>query len=329
MQLPIMMNNTQGETRRLGVEFEFAGLMPADIGALVVKHFGGSLEWQTLCELRVVDTAFGKFKIELDSLLLKELGKATDFAGDINQVDAPFEAKTVDWFCRLANELVPWELVTPPIPFDQLEQLLPLVEDLRTLGAKGTRYSVAYAFGLHLNPEVPNLDVTTILNYLRAFFCLYDAIIHEHSTDLTRRLTSYVDHFGTDYVLKVVDWSYQPTQAEFIDDYLRYNPTRNRSLDLLPLLCCLDDARVRSAIDDVRVKARPTFHYRLPDCDIDNPQWNLHVPWSDWLIIESLVHHSDALQTICAEFREERDQFTYAITTRWSQRVRELVSEFC
>ncbi|OBX33760.1 putative amidoligase enzyme [Halomonas elongata] len=38
----------------------------------------------------------------------------------------------------------------------------------------------------------------------------------------------------------MLDPDYQPDLRTLIDDYLEYNPTRNRELDLLPLFAYLD-----------------------------------------------------------------------------------------
>ena len=80
-----------------------------------------------------------------------------------------------------------------------------------------------------------------------------------------------------------------PSLEELIDDYLEFNPTRNRSLDMLPLFQYLDKERIDAVIDDERVKPRPTFHYRLPNCDIDDPGWNLDNSLDTWLQVEQLA----------------------------------------
>lgn len=86
---------------------------------------------------------------------------------------------------------------------------------------------------------------------------------------------------------------YRPDIARLIDDYLRLTPTRNRPLDLLPLFAHIDEDRVMSAPVETRlVNPRPAFHYRLPDCRIDDPGWSLALAWDHWVAIERLAADS-------------------------------------
>ena len=57
-----------------------------------------------------------------------------------------------------AEQLVPFEIVSPPIPMDRLGELESLIRRLRESGAQGTESGAFYAFGLHFNPELPDLD---------------------------------------------------------------------------------------------------------------------------------------------------------------------------
>lgn len=50
--------------------------------------------------------------------------------------------------------------------------------------------------------------------------------------DMARRLTPYIDPFDKEYIERILDPAYVPTMRQLIDDYLDYNPTRNRALDL-------------------------------------------------------------------------------------------------
>ena len=77
--------------------------------------------------------------------------------------------------------------------------------------------------------------------------------------------------------------------GSLVDDYLEHNPTRNRALDFLPLFTELDEPRVRAVVEDELVKARPALHYRLPNSEIDDPEWGIHLPWSRWLQVEHLA----------------------------------------
>jgi hypothetical protein len=88
---------------------------------------------------------------------------------------------------------------------------------------------------------------------------------------------------------------YAPDQAGLIDNYLHANPTRNRELDMLPLFAWIDEDRVRSCVPDARIKARPTFHYRLPDARIGDPGWSLALEWNRWCVVERLAADAERL----------------------------------
>ena len=302
--LPERKLTENGEIRRVGVEIEFSGVAPEIIARTIVELYGGKAVEQTRFEFDVVDTRFGDFKLELDSSYLKQL--AVEETAKRKPADA-LSSITADLLARASELLVPWEIVSPPIGFGEAESLCDLIEQLRQQGGRGTRHALQFAFGVHLNPELPDLEADTIVAYLRAFFCLYEYIADREKIDISRKLTPYIDHFGKDYLRKVVDWNYRPSQQELIDDYLEFNPTRNRSLDMLPLFAHLDEPRVRRAIDDARVNPRPTFHYRLPNCDIDNPAWNLDHPWNLWLQVEALSNDESRLQHFCEAYGKVLD----------------------
>jgi len=321
----IPLETRSGADRRVGVEIEFAGISSEPILEAIQSLYGGTLKKHSVFEFKVTSTTLDDFIVELDAQQLKALGEKVEIPLDSNnEVDAlSVEKLSMDLISFAAEQLVPWEIVTAPIPFDRMHELYALEEKLRQAGAKGTRHSIRYAFGVHLNPEVPNTDSSTILNYLRAFFCLYDWISEEEDIDLVRRITPYINHFDSDYIRLVIDPDYQPDEAELIDDYLKANPTRNRSLDLLPLFCHMDEERLRRVVDDSRVKPRPTFHYRLPNCDIDNPDWSLCQPWERWLQVEALANDLPRLEACCEAFRKDMERMTRFLDNKWLEKSRE------
>ncbi|MDY6920267.1 MAG: amidoligase family protein [Pseudomonadota bacterium] len=299
--LPPVTENHQGEERRVGVELEFAALEPREIIARIQQHFGGEPERHNSFEFTVAGTSLGDFQVELDASYVKAVGAHLEDSGDLDE-EFSVEAVAKELLTKAAEQFVPWELVTPPVPVSRLHEIDRLFAGLRDAGAQGTRNSIRYAFGLHLNPELPATDVETILAYFRAYLCLYEWLADQDRIDLTRRITNYIKHFSKDYIQQVVDLRYGPSLSGFMEDYMQANPSRNRSMDLLPMFAHLDEPRVRNRVDDARIKGRPTLHYRLPNCDIDNPQWNLHQPWRNWLQVERLANDRDRLQQFCNEY---------------------------
>lgn len=305
LRLPAQRKNAQGKPRRVGVEIEMIGLELNDIAEIVARHLGLSIETDGRYRRVLAGDPAGEWIVELDFDFLKRLGqqeRGTDALLEELRDSAEDILKT------LAELVVPMELVSPPLPLDRLHEIDELVVLLRAAGAKGTSDSLGYAFGLQFNPEVPSEDPQVLTAYLQAFLCLYEWLLVRADINITRRITSYIDPFPTDYVRKVIDPGYAPDQDALIDDYLEHNPTRNRALDLLPLFMHLDEERVRAAADDPLIKSRPTFHYRLPNSEIHLPDWGLHTSWHDWLEVEALANDPERLAACCRAYLAFLDQ---------------------
>jgi len=315
--LPMQLHTRAGDVRRLGVEIEFTGMEIDAIVDSIINQYGGRAEALSDYEINVVETSLGQFGVELDFSYIKRISRERHESADSNDLEELAEAIVG----AIAKQLVPFEVVAPPIDMTDLWQLEDLFLTLRNSDAQGTHASAKNAFGLQLNPEMPDCEAATILNYLRAFLCLYEWLKMRCDVDFSRRLTSYVDPFGKDYIRKILKPSYEPTIEELIDDYLEFNPTRNRALDMLPLFAHIDEPRLRAKVDDDRVKARPTLHYRLPNSLIDDPQWGLIHPYRDWLQVDNLAMDKARLETVCWAYRNYLDNPTANLFTNWSHSV--------
>ncbi len=328
--MPVCQQNAAGQERRCGVEIEFIGFGSIDeIVAVMREVVGGEVAESSTWHARLTTPTYGDFGIELDFSYLKRQGERE--AADADQPDrSSLEARANaifnDVVDAVARTVVPWEVVAPPLPLSQLSTLDAVVTALREAGARGTRHSPAYAFGVHFNPELPALDADTIRRHLQAFMCLREWLRDSGGIDLTRRITPYIDDFPSDYALRICAADYGPDLATLISDYLSANPTRNRALDMLPLFAHLDEELVRRAVDDDRVNARPTFHYRLPNCEIDDPSWALATPWADWCKVEALAADTELLAATCRAYRENTERLTAALDNRWLEHCRELVA---
>lgn len=310
--LPPRTHVEGGDVRRLGVELEFSGMSVETASDVVAAELEGSIEVISPFEHRVYETRFGDFNVELDYAVLKKLGRESGgVAGDLIPQELVAE---------IARHIVPVEVVSPPVAMDRLEHLDAVVRGLRDAGALGTRQSPVYAFGLHLNPEMPALDAETITAYLRSFLCLYEWLVRVSDVDWSRRVTPYINPFPTDYVRRVVALDYAPDLEELMDDYLAWNADRNRALDMLPLFAHIDESRVRAAIDDPRIKPRPALHYRLANCDIDRPDWQIFTAWRHWLEVERLAFDSERLETVASAYCEHLGGFASRTFGDWPAR---------
>jgi hypothetical protein len=324
LPLPPRTHTRGGSMRRLGVELEMAGLDIDALSVLVADHVHGEVKAVSRYEHVVHGDAAGDWQVELDFAYLKERGRddAAEREDDAEQgVFAQLDGAAEELLAAGSRMLVPMEVVTPPLPMDRLDDLDLLVARLRDAGARGTRDGLAFAFGLHLNPELPDTDAVTMTRYLKAFLCLFDWLKAESQVDLLRRMTVYIDPFPRDYVRRVVDPDYWPDLATLVDDYLAANPTRNRALDMLPPFAEVDEARVRAVVDDDRIKPRPALHYRLPNCEIDEPGWGVRDAWLDWLQVEHLAGDDDRLPRVCAAFCEHLDRPLGRLMGDWAESV--------
>ena len=101
--------------------------------------------------------------------------------------------------------------------------------------------------------------------------------------------------YPADYVRRVVAPDYQPDLATFAEDYLAANPTRDRGLDLLPILLHLDARQVRARLPREKIGARPVLHYRLPQAHVGEPGWSIAPDWNRWAAVERLAEDRDGL----------------------------------
>lgn len=292
-----------GSPRRVGVEMEMAGVDAAQIGAAVTAELGGRFEADSAFSGRVTDSELGEFRIELDASVLSQrtyLDVLARLGIDIEPGELRDNLESV--MSRLAGIVVPHELVCPPIPLARLPEIDRIRERLRTAGAKGTQSSALYAFGLQFNIEIHDDGADALLSVLRAFFLRFDGIVEREDIDFSRKLTPFVQPFPEDYIAHVLNPGYRPDRTRLIDDFLEYTPTRNRPLDLLPLFASLDRDRVMAApVERDLIKPRPTWHYRLPNCRIDDPDWSLHAPWAEWVAIEQLAADPERLRRQASE----------------------------
>lgn len=296
---PPWQHKTDGSLRRVGIELEMNGLSLDQLTEIAASFLGTEIQTDGRYQRRLIGDAAGEWILELDFNLLKTLGRESHNSGDLKDE----VKKTAEELLRLVAEpLVPLELVSPPLPLDRLPEIDKLFRTLRLAGAKGTSEKASNAFGLHFNPEIPSQDCTVLTACLKAFLCLYPWLLKRADINITRRLTNYIDPFPGAYLQLVLARDYWPDQAQLIDDYLQHNPTRNRALDLLPLFMHLDPERVQRITRDPLIKARPTFHYRLPDSEIGQPDWGFHQAWNDWVEVEWLASDTERLRDCCEAF---------------------------
>ncbi len=290
-ELPPRPQKDDGEERRVGFEIEFSGIDLRATTAAVKDALGASIVSQSAAEVELEAGDLGKFNIEVDWDFLKRKASEEDHQHE----------DLIELLSQVAALLVPIEVVCPPVPASRLDKLEPMVQALRKAGAVGTEESLISAYGVHVNTEIPRLDAPTLFGYLRAYALLQWWLIDRQPVDLARRISPYIDLYSQAYLRQLFSRQ-QPTIDQLIDDYLEHNASRNRGLDMLPMLAEIDEPRVRRAVDDPRIKSRPTFHYRLPDCHIEQDDWSLRQPWETWLTVERLADRPTDLDALASAY---------------------------
>jgi hypothetical protein len=293
---PPILANAEGRTRTVGVEIEFAGLTALEAVDVLRREFGGTAVERDPHAFLLEGSAVGDLFVELDSRYLHPDKSGGTLLGGI----APALAT---WLGSAATAVIPCELVTAPVPIGRLHEIDRAVAVLREAGARGTQDGPLYAFGLHFNPEAPRLDAPTIAATLKAFVLLGAWLQRQVAPDATRHALGFADPFPDAYVRRLVSPDYWPTLPYLTDHYLAANATRNRGLDLLPLLAFLDEERVRAALPEAKIRRRPTFHYRLPDARVSDPGWSIAPDWNRWVAVERLAFDRERLDALGEAFR--------------------------
>lgn len=311
-----------GNERRVGFELEFAGVELPRLARAVRELYGGEVRSENAFVHSVEHTSLGDFALEVDADLLKKR-RYRDF---LREIGIPLEGEAGELLdqamLETASVAVPFELVTPPIPLSRMPELSELEEALRSLGAKGTRASPLYAFGMQFNPEAPSLAAGSVRAHVQAFLLLQEWLKSEIKVDPSRRIAPFIDNFPKSYLELVLDPDYEPAMDALIADYLEHNPTRNRPLDMTCLLAHVDRDTVLAGVREPHlVKPRPAYHYRLPDCRIDDPDWSMALEWNRWVEVERLAADAERLAGLLAEYRDHPRG-----PMAWLKRLGELLS---
>ena len=319
---PPARTNPEGKTRRVGIEIEFHGPDTQAAAQLVQRLYGGTIEPIDEHRAEVKGTRFGDFTVELDSSYAHAEMPNGEEAGLVDRLKSTVASITGS----IAGLVVPTEICAPPVSLDEVFELQALFDELRGMGAVGTRANPIFGFGMQLNVEIAEATADYITRHLQAYLLLSDWLRAEIQVDPTRRVLPFVDPFPRRYALKVVDPEYRPDLDTLIEDYLADNPTRNRELDMLPLFKHLAHDRVAQhpATEGMKIKERPTFHYRLPNSLVDDPEWGgITAEWTRWVRVEQLASDPDRLASTGRAFVEH---YGGQPLSDWGERIRALLA---
>lgn len=321
-KLPQIVDTKSGKARRVGLELEFAGIEIEKSAEIIQSLYGGSLKKENRYHYEILNTELGSFRVELDARVLQKMASEDLFSKWGIELDEEIVRKPIeDVVDKLAKTIVPLEIVMPPVTMRELPQLENLRNELLKNKAEGTHTSFVHAFGMHMNIESPDLQIRTLLRYIRSFMILYPWLVQILEIAFSRRLSPFVDPFPNKYVSKILDPNYDPDQDQLIEDYLELNPTRNRPLDMMPIFAMLDEELLYPVMEGKKNEPRPAFHYRLPNSRIDDSEWRFEDEWNHWLEIEKLAGNEKMLNKLSRLYIKRKRETVLAFRKEWATTV--------
>ncbi|ROU01174.1 amidoligase family protein [Histidinibacterium lentulum] len=293
----------EGRPRHVGLELEYANLTEDRSADIARDLLGGTIRRDGANALRLEGSALGDLKLYLDTAFRDESG--------------PLARAGLD----LARAVVPVEIVTPPLLPEEIATFDRLVAALAEAGAEGSREGLFFGFGLHLNPEIRGDRAEDILPIVTAYALMEDWLrLGEDEIDISRRILPFSAPYTRSFLDALAarpDWD----MAALAGSYLAHNPTRNRGLDLLPILAFFDESKVSEALGGLgAVSARPAFHYRLPDSRVGEAGWAVSREWARWVTVERLAARPDLLDRLSADWLDYRARF-FSIPLDWREHV--------
>jgi Putative amidoligase enzyme len=153
---PAIIKDSAGEHRKVGFEFEFGNLTVRETAEALQNSIGGNIQENNPFYFTITDSSIGNLKIKRDAELLKSV----KYRKALSKINVDFSPDTLirdieQGIDSLSSFLIPCEIVTEPLTFKEFPKLNEIVKILNSLKAKGTQNSIFYAFGLHMNPSVP------------------------------------------------------------------------------------------------------------------------------------------------------------------------------
>ncbi|WP_168201367.1 amidoligase family protein [Qingshengfaniella alkalisoli] len=294
-------------SRRVGLEIEFSGLTEAQTAKIVTGRFGGDIRTQSPYEVEIENTEIGKVKIELDSAYAK---------ADRNAV--------LDAGLDLARSVIPTEIVTQPLSQGQLGLMQSLCADLAKHGAQGSRTNLLRGFGMHINPEIAGQDTESIVPVMRAYALMEDWLREADPIDPSRRMMPFVDPYPSRLIDALARYGDLP-KDEVFRIYLDLADGRNHGLDVLPVIVETADASLADRVRRNRqVKGRPAWHYRLPDCRIDEPDWSIAAEWNRWVLVERAACMPELVEELAEAWLKRRKELT-SIRLEWWRAADEVI----
>ncbi|MHA7850647.1 amidoligase family protein [Roseovarius sp.] len=297
-----------GHPRRVGVEIELGGLSEAEVAGICTDTLGGRAEQGDGPFWTIRDSRIGTLEVYLDIFLRK----AT-------------QSKLRDLALELGREVVPVEIVTEPLDMAGLEALEDLTRALRRAGALGSGAGWVFGFGVHLNVQIASQADGDVIRPLLAYALIEDWMRRDNPIDESRRLLPFTDPYPTDLVRGLIALGPEAALRDVMTLYLSLTPSRNHGLDMLPIFAHLAPETVERKLSGP-VSARPAFHFRLPDCLIDEEGWSIADEWRRWIMVERVACDEGLLARLAEAWTDDHGMVTLS-RARWADRCGAILHE--
>lgn len=309
--LPVLLGES-GRERLVGVEIEFTGLGPGVAARALASALGGRVERLDPHAYEVRGSRLGDLEVELDV-------RYAHPEAHRDTLPIRLTPRAGAWLGWALRPLVPCELVAPPLPLSRLPEIDDAVAALRSTGARGRGANRLGSLGLHFNLDLPTLDARTVAAYLKAYLLLEPALREEVAATGRCAAKALPPPFPAAYARRVLAPDYWPRDlAELGEDYLAANPTRDRGLDLLPILLHADPARVRGRLPYAKIGSRPILHYRLPQAHVGEAGWSIGPAWAGWAAVERLAAERARLDALGSARLGQPDEPAPGRLGRWA-----------
>ncbi|WP_159458490.1 amidoligase family protein [Roseisalinus antarcticus] len=283
--LPGADGDERKDGRRTGIEIEFGDLDDEPAAAILRDCLGGDLSHPKAGQWRLEDSRIGGLDLYLDTRLRPEAtSEGAELAVDI------------------ARRVVPLEIVTEPLARSRLPLVERMMDALSDAGASGSRDGLLYGFGLHLNVELADPENGTDMPRTALAFALLEPWLRARDPlDVSRRVLPFTRIFPGAFVDALAEMGGDADLGHLLDAVDAHISDRNHGLDLLPAYAHLaPDRFARRQAEAGAVKARPTYHYRMPETRFGTPGWSLGYEWRRWILAERVAADPDCLSRLCA-----------------------------
>lgn len=299
-------DTASGDPRRVGVEIEIGGLPEERVASVARDTLGGRLEQGDGPFWSLKDSEIGDLEVYLDIFIRNSEKSALRDAA-----------------LNLGREVIPVEIVSQPLTRDGMRRLNDLIPSLREAGALGSSAGVFFGFGIHFNIQIASEAIADIRGPLTAFALIEDWLRAVLPIDETRRILPFTAPYPTAFVRGLLALDPGGDLGQLIALYLGHNATRNRGLDMLPLFACLAPEALPPALL-ASVSSRPTFHFRMPDCRIDEPGWSLEQEWRRWVLVEQVASDPHLMRVLARVWQDAHGAVTLSRHT-WAQRAGDIL----